>query len=309
MKYHQIDRDLYVKNRAKFTAQMKPNSVAVFNSNDIYPVSADSTLPFAQHRDILYLSGVDQEESILLLFPDATYEHLKEILFLKETNEHIAIWEGEKLTKERAFEVSGIKSVIWLQDFHKTLKEIMAYADTIYINTNEHYRAVIETETREARFIKWWKENYPAHKVEKSNPILQRLRSVKESEELDLIQKACDITEKGFRRVLNFVKPGVMEYEIEAEFAHEFLRNRSKGFAYTPIIASGNNANVLHYIENNQQCKAGDLILLDVGAEYANYSSDMTRMVPVSGRFTDRQKAVYRDWETDRKSTRLNSSH
>jgi Xaa-Pro aminopeptidase len=293
MKYHQIDRNLFIKNRAKFTAQMKPNSVAVFNSNDIYPVSADSTLPFAQHRDIFYLSGVDQEESILLLFPDAPYENLKEILFLKETNEHIAIWEGEKLTKEKALEVTGIKTVIWLQDFHKTLKEIMAYADTIYINTNEHYRATIETETREARFVKWWKENYPGHKVEKSNPILQRLRSVKENEELDLIQKACDITEKGYRRVLKFVKPGVTEYEIEAEFAHEFLRNRSKGFAYTPIIASGNNANVLHYIENNQECKSGDLILLDVGAEYANYSSDMTRMVPVSGRFSDRQKQVY----------------
>ena len=293
MKYHQIDRQLFIKNRAKFTAQMKPNSVAVFNSNDIYPVSADSSLPFAQHRDILYLSGVDQEESILLLFPDAPYEHLKEILFLKETNEHIAIWEGEKLTKDRAFEVSGIKSVIWLQDFHKTLKEVMAYSETMYINTNEHYRAVIETETREARFVKWWKENYPAHKVEKANPILQRIRSIKESEELDLIQEACNITEKGYRRVLQFVKPNVTEFEIEAEFAHEFLRNRSKGFAYTPIIASGNNANVLHYIENNQQCKAGDLILLDVGAEYANYSSDMTRMVPVSGRFTDRQKEVY----------------
>jgi len=293
MKYHQIDRDLFIKNRAKFTAQMKPNSVAVFNSNDIYPVSADSTLPFAQHRDIFYLSGVDQEESILLLFPDAPYEHLSEILFLKETNEHIAIWEGEKLTKERAFKVAGIKTVIWLQDFHKTLKEVMTYAETIYINTNEHYRATIETETREARFIKWWKKNYPAHKVEKSNPILQRIRSMKESEELDLIQEACNITEKGFRRILNFVKPNVMEYEIEAEFAHEFLRNRSKGFAYTPIIASGNNANVLHYIENNQQCNPGDLILLDVGAEYANYSSDMTRMVPVSGRFSDRQKEVY----------------
>lgn len=293
MKYHQIDRNLFVKNRAKFTSQMKPNSVAVFNSNDIYPVSADSALPFAQHRDIFYLSGVDQEESILLLFPDAPYENLKEILFLKETNEHIAVWEGEKLTKERAFEVSGVKTVIWLQDFHKTLKEIMSYSDTIYINTNEHYRATIETETREARFIKWWKENYPAHKVEKSNPILQRIRSVKESEELDLIQQACAITEKGFRRILNFVKPNVMEYEIEAEFAHEFLRNRSKGFAYTPIIASGANANVLHYIENNQQCKAGDLLLLDVGAEYANYSSDMTRVIPVSGRFTDRQKQVY----------------
>jgi len=293
MKYHQIDRNLFIKNRAKFVSKMKPNSVAVFNSNDIYPVSADSTLPFAQHRDLFYLSGVDQEESILLLFPDAPYENLKEILFLKETNEHIAVWEGEKLTKERAFEVSGVKTVIWLQDFHKTLKEIMAYADTMYINTNEHYRATIETETREARFVKWWKENYPGHKVEKSNPILQRIRSVKENEELDLIQRACDITEKGFRRILNFVKPNVMEYEIEAEFAHEFLRNRSKGFAYTPIIASGANANVLHYIENNQQCKAGDLLLLDVGAEYANYSSDMTRMVPVSGRFTDRQKQVY----------------
>jgi Xaa-Pro aminopeptidase len=293
MKYHQIDRNLFIKNRAKFTSQMKPNSVAVFNSNDIYPVSADSTLPFAQHRDIFYLSGVDQEESILLLFPDAPYENLKEILFLKETNEHIAVWEGEKLTKERAFGVSGVKTEIWLQDFPKTLKEIMTYADTIYINTNEHYRATIETETREARFIKWWKENYPAHKVEKSNPILQRIRSIKESEELDLIQQACDITEKGFRRILKFVKPNVMEYEIEAEFAHEFLRNRSKGFAYTPIIASGANANVLHYIENNQQCMAGDLLLLDVGAEYANYSSDMTRVIPVSGRFTDRQKQVY----------------
>ena len=293
MKYHQIDKDLFIKSRKKFVSQMKPNSVAVFNSNDIYPVSADSTLPFAQHRDIFYLSGVDQEESILLLFPDAPYENLKEILFLKETNDHIAVWEGEKLTKERAFEVSGIKSVIWLQDFHKTLKEVMTYAETMYINTNEHYRATIETETREARFVKWWKNEYPAHKVEKSNPILQRLRSVKESEELDLIQQACDITEKGFRRILNFVKPNVMEYEIEAEFAHEFLRNRSKGFAYTPIIASGNNANVLHYIENNQQCNPGDLLLLDVGAEYANYSSDMSRTIPVSGRFTDRQRAVY----------------
>jgi Xaa-Pro aminopeptidase len=293
MKYHSIDSQLYVKNRAKFVSQMKSNSVAIFNSNDIYPVSADSTLPFSQHRDILYLSGVDQEESILLLFPDTPYDSLKEILFLKETNEHIAVWEGEKLTKDAAFATSGIKNVIWLQDFHKTLKEVMSYAETMYINTNEHYRASIETETREARFVKWWKENYPAHKVEKSNPILQKLRSIKEQTELDLIQHACNITEKGFRRILKYVQPGVAEYEIEAEFAHEFLRNRSKGFAYTPIIASGKNANVLHYIENNEQCKAGDLILLDVGAEYANYSSDMSRTIPVSGKFTARQKEVY----------------
>lgn len=293
MKYLPLNANLYIKNRQKFVSQMKPNAVAVFNSNDIYPVSADSTLPFAQHRDILYLSGVDQEESIILLFPDAPYEHLKEILFLRETNDHIAVWEGEKLTKDRAFEVSGIKSVYWLQDFHKILKEVMAYASVMYINTNEHYRANIETETREARFVKWWKEHYPAHQVEKSNPILQKIRSIKELEEIEAIQTACNITEKGIRRLLSFIQPGVMEYEIEAELAHEFIRNRSKGFAYTPIIASGKNANVLHYIENNQVCKNGDLILLDVGAEYANYASDLSRTIPVSGRFSPRQKAVY----------------
>ncbi len=274
-------------------AEMKPKSVAVFNSNDIYPISADSTIPFQQHRDIFYLSGADQEETILLLCPDAPYEHLREILFVRETNEHIAIWEGEKLTKERATEVSGIKNIQWLQDFEKILFEVMTYCDTIYINTNEHYRSSVQTQTREDRFIKWWKEKYPAHQVAKSNPILQRLRSVKESEEIDLMQKACDITEKGFRRILGFVKPGVMEYEIEAELLHEFVRNRSKGFAYGPIIASGNNANVLHYVENNQQCKDGDLILFDVAAEYANYSSDLSRTIPVNGYFTKRQKEVY----------------
>jgi len=293
MKYHQIDRNLFIKNRKKFMAEMKPKSVAVFNSNDIYPISADSTMPFQQHRDIFYLSGADQEETILVLCPDAPYEHLREILFVRETNEHIAIWEGEKLTKERATQVSGIKNIQWLQDFEKILFEIMTYSDTIYINTNEHYRSSVQTQTREDRFIKWWKEKYPAHQVAKSNPILQRLRSIKESEELDLMQKACDITEKGFRRILGFTKPGVMEYEIEAELLHEFVRNRSKGFAYGPIIASGNNANVLHYVENNQQCKDGDLILFDVAAEYANYSSDLSRTIPVNGRYTERQKAVY----------------
>jgi len=294
MKYHSIDSRLFIKNRNKFMAQMKPKSVAVFNSNDIYPISADSTLPFEQHRDIFYLSGIDQEESILLLFPDAPDESQKQMLFLKETNEHIAVWEGEKLTKKAAFEISGIKTVHWLHDFEKVLSEMMVYSETMYINTNEHYRAIVETETREARFIKKWKSDYPAHQVAKSNPILQRLRSVKESEELDLIQKACDITEKGFRRILPFVQPNIMEYEIEAELIHEFIRHRSKGFAYTPIIASGINNTVLHYIQNNQQCKAGELILLDVAAEYANYSSDLTRTIPVSGRYSDRQKAVYK---------------
>ncbi|MFD2822756.1 aminopeptidase P family protein [Lacinutrix iliipiscaria] len=293
MKYHLIDSSLFIKNRKNFTAQMKPKSLAVFNSNDIYPVSADSTLPFAQHRDIFYLSGVDQEESILILFPDCPNPKHREILFLKETNEHIAVWEGEKLTKEAALKTSGIKTVYWLQDLEKVLFELMTLNETIYINTNEHYRASVETETREDRFTKWLKEKYPAHTVAKSNPILQRLRSVKDQIELDLIQTACDITEKGFRRILNFVKPDVWEFNIEAEFMHEFLNNRSKGFAYTPIVASGNNANVLHYIENNQQCKSGDLILLDVGAEYANYSSDMSRTIPVSGKFSKRQREVY----------------
>ncbi len=274
-------------------AHMIPKSLAVFNSNDIYPISADSTMPFQQHRDILYLSGVDQEESILVLFPDAPEKKHREILFLKETNAHIAIWEGEKLTKERAFEVSGLSTVYWLQDFDKVFFELMTQVETIYFNTNEHYRQSVETETREDRFIKKTKAKFPAHNWAKSNPILQRLRSVKDPIELALLQTACDITEKGLRRILNFVKPGVMEYSIEAEFMHEFLNNRSRGFAYTPIVASGNNANVLHYIENNQECKAGDLILLDVGAEYANYSSDMTRTIPVSGKFTKRQKEVY----------------
>ncbi|WP_338732544.1 aminopeptidase P family protein [Mangrovimonas cancribranchiae] len=293
MKYLPIDSKLFIKNRNNFMAKMKPNSLAVFNSNDIYPIGADSTIPFQQDRNIFYLSGVDQEESILLLFPDCPNPKHREILFLTETNDHIAVWEGEKLTKEKAFETAGIKTVYWLQDFDKVFREVMAQCDTVYINTNEHYRANIETQTREDRFNKWLREKFPAHSVEKSNPILQRLRSVKDQIELDIMQQACRITEKGFKRVLNFVKPGVSEFEIEAEYMHEFLRNRSRGFAYTPIVASGNNANVLHYIENNQPCNDGDLILMDVGAEYANYSSDMTRTIPVSGKFSKRQKEVY----------------
>ncbi len=293
MKYHPINNQLFIKNRAKFTAQMKSKSIAVFNSNDIFTTGADSTLPFHQHRDIFYLSGVDQEESILLLFPDALNKAHREILFVTETNEHIAIWEGAKLTKEQATATSGIETVYWLSDFDKVFFDLMTEAETIYFNTNEHYRQSVELESREDRFIKTVKDKFPAHNWAKSFPILQEIRGVKEPEEIDLIQQACSITEKGFKRILNFVKPGVMEYEIEAEYMHEFLRNRSKGFAYTPIVGSGYNACVLHYIENNKECKAGDMLLMDVGAEYANYSSDMTRTIPVSGRFTDRQRAVY----------------
>ena len=293
MKYEAISNSLFIKNRKKFMAAMKPKSLAVFNSNDIFTTGADTSLPFHQHRNIFYLSGVDQEESILVLFPEAQNKAHRELLFVKETNDHIAIWEGEKLNKVRATEVSGIASIHWLSDFDRLFRELMAEVQTVYLDTNEHYRQAVEMETREDRFIKKTKAKYPAHQWERSYPILEQLRGVKEAEEIDLIQKACAITNQGFRRILGFVKPGVMEYEIEAEFSHEFLRNRSRGFAYTPIIASGHNACVLHYIENNKSCKDGDMLLLDVGAEYANYSSDMTRTIPVNGKFTARQKAVY----------------
>ncbi|AZQ59613.1 M24 family metallopeptidase [Maribacter sp. MJ134] len=293
MKYDQIPNSLFIKNRKKFTAQMRPKSIAVFNSNDIYPISADSTMPFEQHRDIFYLSGADQEETILLLFPDAMDKKHREILFVRETNEHIAIWEGAKLTKEQATKVSGIETIYWLSDFDKVFFDLMTEAETIYFNTNEHYRQAVETQTREDRFIIDCKKKFPAHTVAKSNPILQKIRGVKEPEEIAMMLTACSITEKGFRRLLGFIRPGVWEYEIEAELLHEFIRNRSKGFAYSPIIASGNNANVLHYLENNQQCQSGDLILMDVAAEYANYSSDLTRTIPVNGKFSKRQKEVY----------------
>lgn len=293
MKYLPIDKELFVQNRIRFAQHLKPNSMAVFTSNDIVTTSADSTKPFEQHRDIFHLSGVDQEESILVIFPDSTKLAHREILFLKETNETIAVWEGEKLTKEGAYETSGIKTVYWLDQFERVFKELACESERIYLNTNEHLRANTEGETRNDRFNNWCKKEFPLHEYDRSAPIMHSIRSIKNKIELDLMQEACNITEKGFRRILKFIKPGVMEYNIEAELMHEFLNNRSKGFAYTPIIGSGHAACVLHYIENNKECKAGDVILMDFGAEYANYASDLTRCVPVSGKFTDRQKAVY----------------
>ena len=293
MKYEKINPDLFIKNRKNFIERMKPNSIAFFNSNDIYPVSADSTLPFEQQRDIFYLSGIDQEESVLMLTSNSQKTRYKEVLFLKETSPHIAVWEGPKLDKQQAYETSGIKTVFWIDEMEKIIDDVMQNCETIYYNHNEHYRAKVEVETREERFNKWIESKFENKRKERSNPILQRLRSIKDPIEIKLIQRACDITEMGFRRVLNFVKDGVWEYEIEAELIHEFLINRSKKFAYTPIIASGNNANILHYIENNKQCRDGELILMDVGAEYANYSSDMTRTIPISGRYTQRQKDIY----------------
>jgi Xaa-Pro aminopeptidase len=293
MKYNPLLSSFYINSRKAFMAELKPKSLAVFNSNDIYPISADSTLPFEQHRDIFYLSGIDQEESILVLFPNAFEEKQREILFIRKTDEHIAIWEGAKLTKAQAIDISGIQTIYWLEDFEAVFQKLSTQCDTFYFNTNEHYRQAVETETREDRFIKWCTRQYPAHSNAKSNPILQKLRSIKADEEIKQLQIACDITEKGIRRLLPFLKPGVWEYELEAELIHEFIKNQSKGFAYEPIIASGINANILHYTQNNQQCKAGELVLLDVAAEYGNYSADLTRTVPVSGFFTKRQREVY----------------
>ena len=293
MRYRPLTSKLYSKNRDYFMRALEPGGLAVFNSNDIYPISADSTLPFAQHRDIFYLSGIDQEESILLLFPNAPKLEHREILFIKKTSDVIAVWEGQKLTKKQATALSGIETVYWLDEFEDLFEYLANEAQIFYFNTNEHYRAKVETQTREDRFIKWAKAKFPNHPTAKSNFILQKLRSVKDLDEISQIKNAIDITEKGFRRVLPFIKPGVWEFEIEAEFAHEFLKNRSNGFAYSPIIASGKNCNVLHYVDNNKQCKSGELILMDVGSTYGNYASDMTRTVPVSGKFTSRQRAVY----------------
>ncbi len=293
MRYQPLSASTYSMHRQKFAESLREKSLAIFNSNDIMPTNADGTMPFRQNNDMLYLSGVDQEESILLIFPQASNSAHREILFVKETSEEIAIWEGEKLTKEKATELSGIKTVLWLDQFEAVLKTLMVEAGRIYLNTNEHTRRSNEVETRDDRFRNWIMKEYPLHTYDRATPILQYLRSIKSNEEIDQMQKACDITKDGLNRILKFVKPGVMEYEIEAEYAHEFLRQRSRGFAYTPIIASGFNACVLHYIENKEECKDGDLLLMDVGAEYGNYASDMTRTIPVNGKFTDRQRDVY----------------
>lgn len=297
MRYEQIDSTLFRENRRRFTAEMKPNSLAVFHSNDIMPTSADGTMPFIQQTDVLYLSGVDQEETIVVLFPDAPDTPLgtsvKEVLFIRETSEEIAIWEGNKLTKEQAREVSGIETVFWTHEFERVFPGLMRAAENVYLNLNEHYRFGNPVQTQNRRFHDQCREQYPLHNYERTFKIMERLRPVKHSLEIELLQKACDITKQGFLRILNFVKPGVKEFEIEAEILHEFMINRSRRFAYTPIIASGANACALHYIENNDTCQEGDVLLMDFGAEYANYAADLSRSIPVSGRYTDRQRKIY----------------
>ena len=292
-RYQNIPSSLFIKNRANFISKMKPNSMAIFFSNDLMPRSADGFHAFRQNPDFYYLTGIDQEDCILILYPDAHSNNHKEILFLKETNEHIAVWEGEKVDKIKGEELSGIQSIQWNDQFNNILNHLSGYVNTFYLNINENDRSGSPVPTKEIRFAKEMRSRFPLHNFERSAPIMAVLRSIKHQEEIDTIQIACNITEKAFRNVLATTKPGMMEYEVEAEIISTFIRNGATGHAYSPIIASGANACVLHYVTNDSVCKDGDLLLFDFGAEYANYASDMSRTIPVNGKFSARQKEVY----------------
>ena len=293
MKYSQINPSLFINNRKLFSARLKENSIAIFNANDIMPTNSDGTMPFKQNSDLFWLTSVDQEESVLAIVKNNN--QVKEMLFLKETNEHIAIWEGAKLDKELAQKNSGVKKIYWLNQMDEILNIEIEKASNIYLNKNIHSRSTSEVQTRDDRFRKVLIKNHPNKEKEivEVAPIMHELRFIKSEIEIELMRNACNITEKGLRRILPIIKPGIMEYQIEAELMHEFLSNRSAGFAYQPIIGSGVDSCVLHYIDNNKMCKEGDVLLMDFGAEYANYASDLTRTVPVNGRFSKRQKNVY----------------
>ena len=293
MKYLPVCNDIFTNNRKNFVSRLIPCSLAIFHANDEFPRNGDQNFLFKQNPDFFYLTGIDQEQSILILFPDCPNPQYKEVLFLRQTNEHIAIWEGHKHTKEEAKAASGIENIIWLHEFEVILHTIINYAKHIYINTNENDRYSHTVPYRDIRLFETLRAKYPLHHYERSALILRDLRVVKSATEIELTKKACDITRDAFIRVLKFIKPGVAEYEIEAEITHEFIRQRATGHAYSPIIASGKNAIVLHYTDNNQVCKDGDVILFDFAAEYANYNADMSRSVPVNGRFTKRQCDVY----------------
>jgi Xaa-Pro aminopeptidase len=292
MRYAPIDKELFRLNRANLQKLLPPNALAAVNANDILPVNGDAVFLLQQNSDLFYLTGIEQEESLLLLYPDAHEPKHREILFLRQPNPLLETWEGHKLTKEEAQKISGVEQVQWLPDFPALFHRLMCECSQVWLNSNEHKRARVVVESRDARFIKEVQERYPLHDYRRLAPLLHRLRAVKSDVEIALLRQACAITEAGFRRVCRMVKPGVNEMEVEAEFSREFLR-RGGRFAYNPIIASGLNACALHYVQNDQPCRKGELLLLDVGASYANYNADMTRTIPVSGRFTRRQKQVY----------------
>lgn len=292
MKSLPLPTELFALNRARLNRSLLPQSVAVLNANDIMPTNADGTMGHLQNADLFYLTGIHQEETRLLLAPDAYDPNHREILFLRQPNEQLTIWEGHKLSKEQATKISGIKNVKWLTDFPGLFRQIACEAEIIYLNSNEHQRAAVEVETRDARFVRECQQMFPLHRYERLARLMHSLRVVKSDHEIAAIKAACDLTGKGFRRVCRFVRPGVNEAEVEAEWAHEFIRHKGQ-FAYPPIIASGANNNILHYGQNDQPCRKGELLLLDVGAGLGNYMSDLTRTIPVSGRFTRRQKQVY----------------
>lgn len=293
MKYAAIDKQLFIENRKKYAASLKPKSIAFFHANDEMPRNGDSTFKFRQNSDLFWLTGIDQEQTILVLFPESPLPQYREILFLRQTNEKIAIWEGHKYSVEEARAASGIQMVLWLQDFDMVVPMLMNHAQHVYFNLNENDRQAWTVPYKDLRVANEYKQKYPSHTFERSGPIMAQLRSIKSETEIKLMQRACDITEMAFRRVLGFTKPGVWEHEIEAEIIHEFIRNRATDHAYNPIIASGYSACVLHYNENNKECKDGEVILMDFGCEYANYASDLTRCIPVNGKFTPRQRDVY----------------
>lgn len=293
MKYHPIPAQLFVENRERLAAKLAPNSIAIINSNDEMPRSADGTFPYRQNPDLFYLTGIDQEQTTLLLFPDAPRPEWREILFIREPNELLVHWEGHKLSLSEAREKSGIQNVLFSQSLDTLLSQFIFHIDNIYLNLNEHARSSNPVPDYDIRFTHALQQKYPLHSYRRLAPLLHDLRAIKSPIELELMKEAIAITRKAFMRVLQFVKPGVYEYEIEAEIMHEYLRNRANGPAYGSIIASGVNSCILHYHENNQACRDGDVLLMDFGAEYANYAADLTRTIPVNGRFTPRQKAVY----------------
>ncbi len=293
MRHQPIDNLLFKTNRERFVCCLPKDSTTVLFSNDQYPRNGDQIYKFRQNSDLFYLSGIDQEKTILLLSPECPNKKLREALFIIKTNEKLAIWEGHKYTKDEAKEISGIENIFWLEDFEASLREALSFTKTVFLNSNEYVKYFNDVPDRNHRFALEFKNKYPLHKIDRAAPILTELRTIKSEEEIKLIQKACDITRNGFERILRFVKPGVHEFEIEAEIDHEFTISRANGHGYAPIIASGKNACVLHYIDNNEMCADGDLLLMDFGAEYANYTADMSRTIPVSGIFTDRQKECY----------------
>lgn len=293
MRYTPISKKMYIRNREKLLAKMLSDSLAIVNSNDEMPRSGDQTFVFRQNSDMFYLTGLDQEKCILTLCPSHPVESMREMLFTVKTSDLMVVWNGHKYTHDEVREVSGIQTVKWLDEFDSSLKDLMSRVQNVYLNQNEYPRFSTEVPSRDLRFASRMQAEFPIHTYRRLAPLLTELRLIKEPEEIVQLSKACQLTNEGFRRVLAFVKPGVKEYEVEAEFTHEFMRKGSSGHAYPPIIASGVNACILHYNTNYNTCNDGDLLLMDVGAEYGNYAADMTRTIPVNGKFSPRQRDVY----------------